>query len=303
MISGLTSQNGRDEATTDRFVPVPGIRDAGPALVLIAVGAGCWAITANRMDGMDMGPGTELGGLGWFAGVWATMMAAMMLPSLVPMGATYARAQARNGSARGRSFVVTVAFAVGYLLPWIAAGLAAYALIEGVRSLDAGFLAWDQAGPYIAGSVIAGAALYELTPVKRVCLRHCRDPRLLVEHWRPGRLGPLRAGLEHGGFCVGCCWALMAALFALGVMSVGWMALIAAVIATEKLLPRISLARLGVVFVLAVLAASVAFAPDRLPGLTTPDSSEAMPGKDAMGMDERMSDEPAGKPPMDSLDP
>jgi predicted metal-binding membrane protein len=293
----------RVAATNDRSVPVPGIREAGPALILIAVGVGCWVVTANRMDGMDMGPGTELGGLGWFVGVWATMMAAMMLPSLVPMGATYARADAGRGSARRRPSVATVAFAAGFLVPWVAVGLGAYALIEGVRSLDAGFLAWEKAGPYAAGCVIAAAALYELTPVKAACLRHCRDPRLLIERWRPGRLGALRAGIEHGGFCVGCCWALMAALFALGVMSIGWMVLIAAVIAIEKLLPRISLARLGIVVVLAVLAASVAFASDHVPGLTIPDSAEAMRAKEAMGMGERMSDEPAGKAPMDSLDP
>ena len=179
MIRGITTEKGRDEP-----VPVPGIREAGPALILIAVGAGGWVVTANRMDGMDMGPGTELGGLGWFVGVWATMMAAMMLPSLVPMGATYARAEAGRGSAEGRPFVATVAFAAGYLLPWVAAGLTAYALIEGVRSLDAGFLAWEKAGPYAAGCVIAGAALYELTPVKAACLRHCRDRELLVADWR-----------------------------------------------------------------------------------------------------------------------
>jgi predicted metal-binding membrane protein len=253
---------------------VPGIRAAGPALILIAVGAACWVVTVNRMDGMDMGPGTDLGGLGWFVGVWAAMMAAMMLPSLAPMAATFARAG-------GRSFVTTIAFGAGYLLPWIAAGLAAYALIEGVRSLDAGFLAWENAGPYVAGLVIGAAALYELTPVKAACLRHCRDPRLLIERRRPGRLGALWTGIEHGGFCVGCCWALMAALFALGVMSIGWMVLIAAVIATEKLLPRVSVASLGTIIVLAALAVSVAFASDHVPGLTTPGSPDSM-GTEAM---------------------
>jgi predicted metal-binding membrane protein len=283
-VSGLTGS-----------VTLPGIREAGPALVLIGVGAGCWVVTANRMGGMDMGPGTELGGLGWFVGVWATMMAAMMLPSLVPMGATYVRAEnAGRAAAKGRSFIVIVAFGAGYLLPWVAAGLAGYALIEGIRSVDAGFLAWENAGPYVAGAVIAGAALYELTPVKAACLRHCRDPRLLVERRRPGRLGALWTGIEHGGFCVGCCWALMAALFALGVMSIGWMVLIAAVIAIEKLLPRISLASLGIVVVLAALAVSVAFAPDHVPGLTIPDSAEAMPPMDGGGMDSGMGDKPAG---------
>ncbi len=269
-------------------------REAWPALVLIAVGAVCWVVTANRMDGMDAGPGTELGGLGWFVGVWATMMAAMMLPSLVPMGTAYVRAEsATGGSGEGRPFVATVAFAAGYLLPWVVAGVAAYALIESVRSVHPGLLAWDEAGPYVAGAVIAGAALYELTPLKATCLRHCRDPRLLVEHRRPGPFGAVRTGIEHGGFCVGCCWALMAALFALGVMSIGWMVLIAAVIAIEKLLPRLSLASPVVVLVLAVLAASVAFSPDDVPGMTTPDSPEAMRAMDAMGMDDGTSDKPA----------
>jgi predicted metal-binding membrane protein len=286
---------GRVSGLTGHSVSLPGIRETGPALVLIAVGAGCWVVTANRMGGMDMGPGTELGGLGWFVGVWATMMAAMMLPSLVPMGATYVRAEnAGRAAAKGRSFIVIVAFATGYLLPWVAAGLAGYALIEGIRSSQAGFLAWENAGPYVAAAVIAGAALYELTPMKAACLRHCRDPRLLVERRRPGRLGALWTGIEHGGFCVGCCWALMAALFALGVMSIGWMVLIAAVIAIEKLVPRISLASLGIVIVLAALAVSVAFAPDHVPGLTIPDSAEAMPAMDGGGMDSGMNDKPAG---------
>jgi predicted metal-binding membrane protein len=238
------------------------------------------------MEGMDMGPGTDLGGLGWFAGVWVTMMAAMMLPSLAPMGLARARA-ARNveGAGRVRATAATVLFAAGFLLPWLIAGLGAYALIEAVRSLDLGVLAWDEGGRYLAGGVIVGAAIYELTPAKATCLRHCREPRLLLERLRPGPLGAVRMGIEHGGFCVGCCWALMAALFALGVMSVGWMIVIAGVIAAEKLLPRRSLVSVGVVLVLAVLGASVAFASDRVPGLTVPGSHDAMPAMDAKGMD------------------
>src|SRR6476620_10941139 len=138
-----------------------------PALILIVVAAACWVVTANRMAGMDMGPATELGGIGWFAGVWVTMMAAMMLPSLVPM------AQAAAGPRR--STASAVSFSAGYLLAWLAAGLCAYALIEGVRGLDLGFLAWNEGGRYLAGAVIAVAALYELTPVKDAFLRRCRD--------------------------------------------------------------------------------------------------------------------------------
>src|SRR4051812_37335742 len=128
------------------------LRRITPAMLLIAVAGVCWAITARRMQGMDMGPGTDLGGLGWFAVVWATMMAAMMLPSLVPMAIAYAGAS-RKASTAG-SFV----FACGYLLTWLGAGVLAYGLIQGVRSLDLSWLAWDEGGPYVAGSVILAAA-------------------------------------------------------------------------------------------------------------------------------------------------
>src|SRR3954452_24664668 len=99
-----------------------------PVLLLVGVAAVCWAVTAHRMSGMDMGPGTDLGGLGWFAVVWVTMMAAMMLPSLVPM------ALAAAGPGR---------LAAGYLLTWVGAGVVAYAVFQGVRSLDISWLAWD----------------------------------------------------------------------------------------------------------------------------------------------------------------
>jgi predicted metal-binding membrane protein len=238
------------------------------ALLLLALAAGCWAITAERMRGMDMGPGTDLGDLGWFAVVWATMMAAMMLPSLVPMALAYARAS-RDASAPP-PVVGTAFFAAGYLLTWVGAGLLAYALVQGIRSLDPSWLAWDQAGPYVAGAVIVSAALYELTPAKSACLRHCRNPELLAREWRPGPSGALSMGLRHGGFCVGSSWALMAVLFALGVMSLTWMVVVAALVGLEKLLPSRELA-IGATFVfVAVLGLTVALAPDQVPALTIP---------------------------------
>jgi predicted metal-binding membrane protein len=228
-----------------------------PAVLLVAVAAVCWAITAQRMDGMDMGPGTDLGALGWFAVVWLTMMAAMMLPSLVPMTRPFRPAGA-------------VVFAAGYLLTWLAVGVLAYGVIKGVRSLDPSWLAWDEGGPYVAGGVILAAALYELTPVKFTCLHHCRNPELLTGRWRPGLPGALVMGLEHGVFCVGASWALIAALFALGVMSVTWMIVVAALIAIEKLLPWDRAAIGATVAFVAVLGIAVAFAPDQVPGLTIP---------------------------------
>jgi predicted metal-binding membrane protein len=242
-------------------------------------------VTVDRMQGMDAGPGTALGSFGWFAGVWAVMMAAMMLPSLVPMAGTYAR-QARGGSAdvTQQSLLRTTLFTAGYLLTWILVGLAAWVVFEGVRDLDLSFLAWDDGGRYVAGGVIAFAALYELTPLKKTCLRHCRDRELLVADWREGASGALRMGLDQGAYCVGSSWALMAALFALGVMSITWMVVIATLIVLEKVLPWRERAQAVAVAVLLALAVGVAFFPGQVPGLTTPDSPAAMRAMDSMHM-------------------
>lgn len=216
-----------------------------------------------------MGPGTDLGDLGWFAGVWATMMAAMMLPSLVPMAIAYAGA-ARDRTGPASSTGKTAVFATGYLLPWALAGVAAWALIQGIRSLDLALLSWDEGGRYVAGGVIVGAALYELSPMKAICLRHCRNRGLLLEGWRPGAGGALRMGLGHGAYCIGCCWALMAALFALGVMSVAWMVVIAVLIAIDKLLPWRALAVGSTAALLVILGIAAALSPEQVPGLTIP---------------------------------
>jgi predicted metal-binding membrane protein len=140
-----------------------------------------------------------------------------------------------------------------------------------VRALDWGFLAWQEGGRYVAAGVIVAAGFYQLTAPKAGALRRCRDRRtFLREHWRPGRPGALRMGVEHGGYCVGCSWALMAALFALGVMSLTWMALVAVLIAAERLLPRHT--RLGVALVLVALGTCVALIPGQVPALAAPGS-------------------------------
>jgi predicted metal-binding membrane protein len=265
------------EATAlGRMPPRSGRVQVGLIATLLVVAAGAWAATADRMVGMDAGPGTELGGLGWFAGVWVTMMAAMMLPSIAPMVHAHARVQ----------IGATPAFVAGYLLTWAAAGMLGYGLVEGVRSLDLGVLAWDEAGRYVAGGAILAAAIYQLSPPKNLSLRRCRNPSAFVsEHWRPGPVGALRMGIEHGRVCVASTWALMAVLFALGVMSVGWMVLVAALVATEKLLPWRTVATRGIAVLLAVLGIALAFAPEDVPGLTVPSSSDAAPAMEEMGMD------------------
>jgi predicted metal-binding membrane protein len=208
------------------------------------------------MIGMDEGPGTDPGSLGFYVPLWVVMMAAMMLPSAAPMVAVHSAVERRRrdtagGVRRGGS----PAFAGGYLLAWTAFGIVAYALFELVRSLDVEALRWSQGGRYVAAAVIAAAAVYQLTALKDLCLAKCRSPlAFVVGSWRDGRLGALRMGAEQGAWCVGCCWALMATLFALGLMSIAWMAVIAALVALEKLLPWERVANRGVALVLAALA-------------------------------------------------
>ena len=286
-----------ESATVRRTPPLPAMLQLGLIGVLFVAAAIAWAVTSDRMDGMDAGPGTDLGGVAWFVGVWVVMMAAMMFPAIWPMVVMYARIQ-EGRRERGKELPAGAMplFVGGYLVAWAAAGVLAYAIFELGQSLDLEFLAWEEAGAYVAGGVIALAALYQLTPLKDVCLRHCRNPLMFVlDHWRPGRLGALRMGMDHGAYCVGCCWALMAALFALGVMSVGWMAFIAGLIAIEKLLPWRAVANRGIAIVLAVLGLTVALAPEDVPGLTLPESPQAMQAMEAMGMEmEHEETAPAG---------
>jgi predicted metal-binding membrane protein len=254
-------------------------------LVLLALVG--WAVTDERMHGMDAGPGTDLGALGFFLTTWVVMMSAMMFPSIAPMVLMYARMEAgRREQGKSAPAGATAVFVGGYLITWAAAGLAGYAIFNLARSLSIDAFSWDRGGPYLAGGVLIVASAYQLTPLKDACLRKCRNPLMyLLTSWRPGRLGALRMGIEHGAWCVGCCWALMAALFALGVMSIGWMAFIAALIAIEKLLPWRALANRGVALLLVALGIAVAFAPDRVPGLTLPGSPQAARAMQSMGMD------------------
>jgi predicted metal-binding membrane protein len=132
-------------------------------------------------------------------------------------------------------------------------------------------LAWEESGRLIAGVTLLAAAVYELTPLKAVCLQKCRSPLgFLVGAWREGASGPLRMGARHGAWCVGCCWALMASLFALGIMSVAWMAFVAGLIAAEKILPWRRVATVGTAALLIALGTLLLAAPDAIPSLTVP---------------------------------
>jgi predicted metal-binding membrane protein len=275
-----------ESASLRRAPPLPDVLRVGLIFGLLLLAALAWALTDDRMAGMDAGPGTDPGALGFWVTAWVVMMAAMMFPSIAPMVVMQARIEeGRRRQGKESEVGTTTLFVCGYLLTWTAAGLVGYAVIQVGQALSLDFLSWDRAGPYVAGGVIVAAAIYQLTPLKDVCLRKCRNPMMfLLTAWRPGRLGAFRMGLEHGGWCVGCCWGLMAALFALGVMSIGWMVFVAALIATEKLLPWRVLANRGIAVLLISLGIMVAFAPEDVPGLTLPDSAEAHGAMGEMGM-------------------
>jgi predicted metal-binding membrane protein len=239
---------------------------------LLALAVLCWAVVLWRMGGDDGGPGADPGTLGFFTGMWTVMMAAMMLPSVWPTVLVYRRLQAaRRERGQPAAWMGSAWLLVGYLAAWTVAGLVGFAVLKAGRALDIDALSWDRSGPLLAGGVIVAAAVYQLTPLKDVCLRHCRGPfSFLLEHWRPGPVGALRMGARHGLWCIGCCWALMAALFALGVMSIPWMALIAVFIAAEKLLPWRRVATTVVTVALLALGLAVALVPEQVPGLIAP---------------------------------
>ncbi len=181
-------------------------------VLLAAVATGCWILLFAMGDEMPMGAGLWLG-------AWTVMMAAMMLPSAAPLVLLYGR--------RSNTLDSTLLMS-GYLLVWAGVGLAAYAV--DLRVMDP--------EDTVVGAVLIAAGVYQLTPLKTACLKRCRNPLdFLVTHWHKGRTGALRLGAEHGAYCVGCCWGLMAVLVVAGAMGLVWVIAIAAAVAAEKLLP------------------------------------------------------------------
>ena len=245
----------------------------GLVALLFALSGLAWWWTVEQMRGMDNGPGTGLGTLGWFLGVWVVMMAAMMFPSVAPTVALYSRMSKR------RTPAAPLLLVAGYLVVWAAAGLVAFGIFVAGQHLFGGELAWHRGGRWLAGGTLIAAAAYELTPLKDVCLGRCRSPvGFLLGSWRDGLSGALEMGGRHGAWCLGCCWALMASLFALGIMSIAWMAFVAGLIAAEKTLPWRRAVTYGITAVLLVLGVMLIAAPGLVPGLTIPNSGGSMGG-------------------------
>jgi predicted metal-binding membrane protein len=237
----------------------------GLVAFLIALAALAWWSTIRAMGRMGASPGVELGTLGWFVGVWIVMMAAMMLPAVSPTVAIYSRMTRQHGPAR------PLAFTAGYLAVWGAAGVGAYGVYALGRHVLGSQLAWHAGGRWLAGGVLVAAAVYELTPLKDICLSKCRSPfGFLLGTWRDGVRGAFGMGSRHAAWCLGCCWALMAALFALGVMSILWMAVVAGLITIEKLLPWRRVAVWSTTVLLLAIALGVLAAPGAVPGFVVP---------------------------------
>lgn len=253
---------------------------------LVTLAGAAWAVLiwqAGENDGdmsLTMGMSAPL-----FISLWVAMMVAIMYPTASPMILSFARVH-DSRKERGQAFVQTWVFAGSYILLWSATGVVAYALAVGGDSL-AGSSRWitDNA-PRLGGGLIIAAGLYQLTPLKDLCLSKCRTPvSFLMNSWRDGLGGSFRMGLEHGLFCLGCCWLLFLILFPLGMMSIGVLALITIVIFAEKLLPYGgTVARAGGL-ALVVYGCLVVFHPDALPTTMDDHTMESMPGMEAGPME------------------
>jgi predicted metal-binding membrane protein len=266
MTAPAVERSQRDGSLTPAFAAIRARRGLVALLFLLAAAGWWW--TADQMRGMDNGPWTALGAFGWFVSVWVVMMAAMMLPSAVPTVALYSR------MTKQRSPHAPLLFTIGYLVVWAGAGVAVFALRNGIDAIDPTLLSWDHAGRWIAGATLVLAALYQLTPLKDVCLAKCRSPLgFLLGSWRDGPTGAIEMGIRHGAWCLGCCWALMVALLALGIMSITWMAIIAGLIALEKTVPWQRAATRGIATVLLVLGTLVLLTPTAIPGLNLPNGA------------------------------
>jgi predicted metal-binding membrane protein len=242
-----------------------------PASLLLVVAAGAWVavlVTAEDMQGMTGTMGLPFGA---FVAVWALMMAAMMLPTVAPFAGLFTRTFGAHRTRRA------VQLAAGYLLVWTLAGVPAYVL-----AWLAGSLAEDRpaAARMMAVAIFAGCGTYQLTPAKERCLVKCRSPLgsvLKYANFR-GRLRDVRVGMHHGLFCLGCCWAFMAALIAVGLMNVVAMVVLTAVVLLEKTWVWGRALRVGLGVLALVLAVAVAFQPSLAAGLHQAPDMRQMPG-------------------------
>jgi predicted metal-binding membrane protein len=238
--------------------------------LLIGLSAAAWATLvwqgANHEGHVDMTSSPSMGlGVALFIAVWMAMTVAMMFPTAAPMALTFHRSQAAKRK-RGEAFVSTWVFLAGYLLVWVASGLLAYWGALAAEALAARFDLSAEASGRFGGAILSAAGLYQLTPLKDICLAKCRTPwSFIMTSWRDGTLGALQMGAIHGVWCLGCCWLLCAVMFPLGMMNVAALASVTLVVFAEKTSPWGPVAAKAVGVVLLAYGVAAMIEPRILP--------------------------------------
>lgn len=210
------------------------------AVAVVVALAWAWLLAGA---GMDMGMMTRAvwtpGYAALMFAMWWVMMVAMMLPSALPMLLVFARLHGqRGGEGTGGASSSSLVFAGAYGVVWAGFSLVATAMQWGLEATALISPMLEATSPTLGGLILVAAGLYQLTPLKHMCLRHCRSPlQFLLGRWRDGHAGAFAMGLQHGAYCVGCCWFLMALLFFGGVMNLLWIAGLTLLVALEKMLP------------------------------------------------------------------
>ena len=236
---------------------------------LVALSILGWIASLIVMGDMDRGPGTPLHDFPTFLIGWVIMLTAMMLPSeilYVKVYATLLEGGIEKQHEQVDRFTCVTYFIAGYGIAWIVYGIIAFILDAVVRESAFDFIAWHRTGPMLAGSVLFLAGVYQVSSLKHACLTHCRSPlSYFARNWRHGRRGSLRMGLSHGFICVGCCWALMAVMFAVGAMSLIWMGLLTLLMFAEKIFPFGHKLAIPIAAFLWVMGVWIAVSPESAP--------------------------------------
>ena len=187
---------------------------------------------------MTMGTPFSVGNALLYVLLWGVMMVAMMFPAIVPVVGLFSTVAGRKRE-QGVPFTPAWVFVAGYLVLWTLAGGVGYTVDLAIQALPEVFPALRTYGLVIGGLTLIAAGVYQLTPLKYLCLSQCRSPMgFLLTSWRDGALGAFRMGLHHGAYCLGCCWSLMAVLFVVGTMNLVWMGILSMVIFVEKIVPH-----------------------------------------------------------------
>jgi predicted metal-binding membrane protein len=239
---------------------------------LLVLAAGAWAVLVWQSAGMDTEHMDHVEMLttmdmraALFLAIWAAMMVAIMFPTAAPMILTFARVQAGRRQ-RGNPVVPTWIFTATYLALWVVFGAVAYGAAVGAQELANQSMWFMDNMARIGGGVLIAAGVYQLTPLKDICLSKCRSPlSFILGRWRDGYGGAVRMGLEHGLYCIGCCWLFFLIIFPLGMMNIAVLAAITALIFAEKSLPFGHHAGVAVAGLLVAYGALVVFVPDALP--------------------------------------